>query len=137
YGLVTILLIFGFYKFFDFEARAIQPLVANSPLMSFLYNLLDLHGVSALIGSAEIIIALLIGLRPWYPRLSAVGSLAAVAMFVSTLTFLISTPQMWSWVEGIPVPTDGGFLFKDVILLAGSLWTAAEALRAAHNNNNQ
>ena len=105
--------------------------------MSFLYNLLDLRGVSALIGSAEIIIALLISLRPWYPRISAVGSLAAVAMFVSTLTFLISTPQMWSLVEGIIVPADGGFLFKDLILLAGSMWTATEALRAAHNHNKQ
>jgi uncharacterized membrane protein YkgB len=105
--------------------------------MSFLYNMLDLRGVSVLIGSAEIVIALLIALRPWYPSLSAAGSLAAVAMFISTLTFIISTPQMWSWVEGIPVPADGGFLFKDVILLAGSMWTAAEALRAAHIRNNQ
>lgn len=131
YGLVLLLLGIGAFKFTNAEAQAIQPLVSNSPLMFWLYSLLDVRGVSALIGVTEIGMAVLIALRPWSPRLSALGSLGGSLMFFTTLTFLVSTPGMWTVVEGFVVPTDGGFLLKDIVLLGGSLWTAAEALQAS------
>jgi uncharacterized membrane protein YkgB len=130
YGLVAILLYFGAFKFTPTEARAIQPLVELSPLMSWLYLILSVDGVSRLVGVAELTIAGLIFLRPWWPTLSAVGSLAAVVMFLVTLSFLLSTPGLWQWVDGFPAPTEGAaFLVKDVFLLGAALVTAAEALQ--------
>jgi reactive chlorine resistance protein C len=128
YGLVLILVYFGAFKFTPTEARAIQPLIEHSPLMSWLYSLLDVSGVSRLIGIAELTIAGLILSRPWSARVSGLGSLAAVGMFLTTLSFLLTTPGMWQWVDGYPAPSAGGaFLLKDVFLLGAALITAGEA----------
>ncbi len=69
---------------------------------------------------------------PVAPRLSALGSFGAIGMFLTTLSFLVTTPGMWALVEGLPAPSgSGGFILKDVILLGATIWTAREALAAA------
>lgn len=129
YALVLILLYFGTFKFTLAEAQAIQPLLTHSPLMSWLYRILDVEGVSRLIGVAELSIAALILLRPWRPFWSALGSMAAIVMFLTTLSFLLTTPGIWHWVEWFPAPTDGAaFILKDVFLLGAAICTAGEAL---------
>ncbi|MCD0467014.1 YkgB family protein [Flavobacterium sp. ENC] len=137
YSLVLLLLSFGVFKFYAFEAEAIQPLVANSPFMSWLYRLLSVGQVSALIGAVEIVLAVLIAIKPWQPKLSAYGSFGAVLMFITSLTFLISTPGMWITQEGLPVPSDGGFILKDIVLLGSAMWTAADALIAYNKKKSQ
>ena len=134
YGLVLLVLWFGLFKFTPTEAQAIQPLVANSPLLSWLYALTDVRGASRLIGIAEIAIALLIAARPISARASALGSLGATVMFLTTLSFLATTPGSWGRVDGFLVPTGaGGFLIKDLLLLGAALWTAYEALTASRS----
>src|SRR4051812_4569345 len=78
YALVLIFVIFGSLKFTAAEAAAIKPLISNSPFMSWLYGPLSEQGVSNLIGSVELVTALLIGARPISARISAIGSAAAV-----------------------------------------------------------
>ena len=132
YGLVAILLYFGAFKFHPVEAAGIEPLVANSPLMSWLLTFLSIRGVSNLLGVTEITIAILIALRPFLPKASALGSIVAIGMFLVTLSFLFTTPGMWAHVDGFPLPVpkaSGGFLIKDVFLLGAAMWTAGEALR--------
>ena len=128
YGLVFLLLLWGSFKFFEFEAQGIQPLVEHSPLLAWLYPIFGLRGTSALIGVIELIAAGLIAIRPWAPRLSGFGSLIASATFVITLSFLFTTPGALS-----PSSPVNGFLLKDIILLGAALSTAAEALRAARS----
>src|SRR5918993_3734979 len=77
-GLVVLILWFGVFKFTPTEAEAIRPLVAHSPLLAWLYAATDVRRASYVIGSLEILIALLIAVRPVWPRVSALGSLAAV-----------------------------------------------------------
>jgi uncharacterized membrane protein YkgB len=64
---------------------------------------------------------------------SAVGSLLAVGMFLSTLSFLVTTPGTWAGeVGGFPaISVLGQFLVKDVALLAAAVWSFGEAVRAA------
>ena len=50
YGLVVVLLLIGVLKFTPGEAAGIRPLVAHSPLMSWMYGLLSVQGVSNVIG---------------------------------------------------------------------------------------
>ena len=57
YGLVVVLLLIGFLKFTAAEAAGIQPLVAHSPLLSWIYLFLSVQGVSNLIGAIEIAVA--------------------------------------------------------------------------------
>jgi reactive chlorine resistance protein C len=128
--LVGILLYFGLFKFTPTEARAIQPLIEHSPLMSWMYSILGVDAVSRLIGATELTIASLILARPWSPALSAAGSLAAIGMFLVTLSFLLTTPGLWVWVDGFPAPSEGAaFLIKDVFLLGAAIVTAGEAGR--------
>ena len=128
YGLVVVLLLIGALKFTPGEAAGIQPLVAHSPLMSWMYGLLSVQGVSNVIGAIEIATAALISLRPISAKASFVGSLAAVLTFLLTVSFLFSTPGAAALKYGFPILGDAGqFLIKDLVLLGASLWTAAEA----------
>jgi len=128
YGLVLTLLLIGALKFTGGEAQGIQPLVANSPLMFWLYRILSIQSVSNLIGVIEIVVALLIALRPLSARLSFIGSLGAIITFVLTVSFLLSTPGALHFSHGLPLLGDAGqFLIKDLVLLGASIWTAAEA----------
>ena len=128
YGLVIMLLLIGVLKFTAAEAHGIQPLIANSPLMSWLYRVFSLQAVSNLIWIVEIIVALLIALRPFSAKISFIGSLGAIITFVLTVSFLSSTPGAFEFTDGLPVLGDAGqFLIKDVVLLGASIWTAAES----------
>lgn len=133
YGLALILLYYGFAKFYAFEAKGIVPLIANSPLMSWMYSVLSVQAVSNVIGSAEIVFAVLIALRFFSARLSAVGSIGAIFITLTTLSFLFTTPGAWTSVPGFPLPfatSTGAFLLKDVFLLGAALVTAGEALES-------
>jgi uncharacterized membrane protein YkgB len=126
YGLAFLLVAIGSTKFFAFEARAIQPLVAHSPFVGWLYPVLGLQGVSNLFGLSEVATGILIALRPVSPKISTVGSLAAIAIFMTTLSFLFTTPGALA-----PSSPAGGFLVKDIVLLGAAVYTAGEALRSA------
>jgi uncharacterized membrane protein YkgB len=123
YGLVALLLLWGSFKFFAFEAMAVQPLVEHSPFLGWLLPVFGLRGASDIIGVFEVGAGLLIATRPWFPRLSGYGSLAASGIFAITLSFLVTTPG----ALGIASPLNG-FLLKDIMFLGGALVTAAEAL---------
>ena len=92
YGLVLVIAWIGFMKFTAYEAAGIHPLVANSPLMSWAYMILSERAFSALLGVVEISVAAMIALRPLSAKVSAMGSALAAVMFLTTLTFLLSTP---------------------------------------------
>src|SRR3954463_732375 len=133
YGLVIVLLWIGGMKFTAYEAEGIKPLVANSPLMGGVYRLVSVGGFSASLGAVEISIGLLIALRPIWPLGSAVGSGLAAGTFLTTLTFLFTTPGWEKSLGGFPTLSamPGQFLLKDVVLLGASLFTAGESLEAA------
>jgi len=132
YGLALVLFWIGGMKFTAYEAEAIRPFVENSPLFSWTYPVVGVQGLSNILGVTEILVGLLIATRLWLPRVSAVGSLLAAGMFLSTLSFLVTTPQAWVPELGFPAAgVPGQFLLKDVVLLGAALWSAAEAWTAA------
>ncbi len=136
YALVIILLWVGALKFTAYEAEAIQVFVENSPLLSWLYDVVSVRTFSTLLGIVEITLGLMIATRPFMPKVSAVGSLGALLLFLVTLTFVFSTPGVWQPGYGFPYlsPDPGQFLAKDVALAAIAIWTAGEALRATHES---
>ena len=118
-------------KFTAYEAAGIQPLVANSPLMGWMYGFLGVRTFSNLLGTVEIAVAVMIALRAVSPRIAAVGSGMAVAMFLTTLSFLFSTPGWEPSLGGFPALSvvPGQFLLKDLVLLGAAVWSLGEALR--------
>src|SRR5262247_3256513 len=132
YGLVVVIAWIGALKFTTYEATAIQPLIAHSPVFSWIYGVVSVRAFAAALGTVEIIAALLIAIRPLALRLSAAGSAMAVLLFAGTLSFLFTTPGATA-AGGFPVLSvlPGQFLLKDLVLIGAALWTLGDALGAA------
>lgn len=131
WGLVLVLAWIGGMKFTAYEAMGIQPLVAHSPLVGWMYDFLSVRSFSTMLGFIEIGTAVLIGLRSVSPRASAVGSVLAMGLFATTLSFLFSTPG-WEPSLGFPALSamPGQFLVKDIVLFGASMWSLGESLKA-------
>ena len=131
-ALAGCLLWVGALKFAEYEAENIQPMVSTSPLFSRINERLGARKTARLIGVAEIALGILISARPLSPRASALGGVGATAMFLTTLSFLLTMPGVWEEDWGFPALSfEGQFLAKDGVLLGAAMLTAAESLRAA------
>jgi uncharacterized membrane protein YkgB len=159
-GLVIVLLWIGGLKFADYEADSIVPLVANSPFMSFLYHYSapeyrhymnkegevipahhqwnDENGTYTFshgLGVVIVLIGLLIASYPVAPQVSAVGSFLLILMTCTTLSFLVTTPEIWvpavgSSTHGFPYLAAGGrLIIKDSIILGAAVVTLADSAR--------
>ena len=132
YGLVIVIAWYGGLKFMNYEAEGIQPLVSASPFMGWLYNIFSVYTFSALLGVFELSAAVLLAVKPWWPRVSVFGSLLEIMLFIGTISFMVTTPGVFDAAQGgFPaLSLEGGFLMKDIALLGISVWTLTDALRA-------
>ena len=132
YALVVVIAWIGALKYTGYEAAAIQPLIAHSPIFSWLYSILSVRDFAAVLGSVELVAALLIAIRPLAPRISVIGSAMGILLFLGTLSFLFTTPGVTA-ASGFPVLSalPGQFLLKDLVLVTASLWTLGDSLGAA------
>jgi uncharacterized membrane protein YkgB len=121
WSLVFFLVLFGALKWTVDEAQSIQPLIANSPFLGWLDLTLGAQRASEVIGVLELVTALFITLRRWAPRLTMIGGVMSVLMFITTLSFLVTTPNVGPMV---------GFLMKDLTLLGVAIWITGEAWAA-------
>ena len=132
YGLALIFLWIGGMKFTAYEAQGIRPLAENSPLMSWLLAVLGTQAFSNLLGLVEIATGVLLALRPVSALAAAIGGGMAIATFLTTLSFLFTTPGWERSLGGFPALSalPGQFLLKDVVLLGAAVWSLREALAA-------
>ena len=132
YGLVIVLAWFGAMKFTHYESQGISHWVANSPFMSWVYNIMSIDAFGRLNGSIELITAALLAVKPWFPKASVVGGVFVSLFFVTTLSFMITTPGVGeASAGGFPVlSADGEFLMKDIALIGLALWLLADAIDA-------
>jgi uncharacterized membrane protein YkgB len=131
YGLVVVFVWIGAMKFTAYEAEAIQPLVSHSPFMAWMYQFLSVPAFSNCLGVLEIAIGILIAMRPISVTASAFGSLLAAGLFLTTLSFMITTPPTWeATLGGFPALSvaPGQFLLKDIVLLGASVWSLGDSL---------
>ena len=132
YGLVIVLAWFGAMKFTYYESHGISHWVANSPFLSWVYHIISIDAFGRLNGSIELITAALLAVKPWFPKASVVGGIFASLFFVTTLSFMITTPGTGeASAGGFPVlSADGEFLMKDIALIGLALWLLADAIDA-------
>lgn len=133
YGLVIVIAWFGGMKFTAYEAQGIQPLVSESPFMSWLYDIFSVYTFSVLLGVFEVAAAVLIAVKPWWPKASVFGSGLAILLFAATISFLFTTPGVFEGTFPL-LSLTGGFLIKDVALMGVSMWTLTDALRATRSS---
>jgi uncharacterized membrane protein YkgB len=132
WALVVIFLWIGGMKFTGYEANAIAPLIAHSPFMSWLHALFGIQGASYVLGVLELATAAALIIGAFNGFASALGAAMSAVTFITTLTFLVTTP-------GVGEPTAGGFpalsglpgqfLLKDLVLLAASLCLLRASVR--------
>jgi reactive chlorine resistance protein C len=133
YGLVVVIGWIGALKYTGSEATRIQLYISNSPFMSWLNELFGVRALADVIGAVEILAAVLIALHAVSPRLGVVGGALGTLLFVSTLSFLFTTPDVGdAKAGGFPALSSvGQFLIKDIVLLGASVWVAGLSLVAA------
>ncbi|KMQ69358.1 membrane protein [Chryseobacterium sp. FH2] len=119
FGASLILLWIGIFKFTPTEANAIRPLIENHFLTFFVYNFVSVQAVSNAIGVIEIIIALLLLFSVKFAFLGRYAAIGMIVIFLTTLSYLLTTPGIWKVVDSIPV-TDF-FILKDLLFLGFGL----------------
>jgi uncharacterized membrane protein YkgB len=131
-SLVMIYAWFGGMKFTAYEAEGLTGLVGNSPFLGWAYSLFSERLFSGLLGILELSIGALIAARLVSPVYSLVGGVLSAGLFVTTLSFMATTPGVFEPEMGFPAISvaPGQFLLKDVGLLALSLWIAVDSLAA-------
>src|SRR3954447_22008708 len=132
YGLVIVIAWFGAMKFTSYESQGISHWVANSPFLGWVYHIMSIDAFGRVNGSIELIVAALLAVKPWFPKASVVGGIFASLFFVTTLSFMITTPGVGeASAGGFPVlSADGEFLMKDIANLGLALWLLADAIDA-------
>jgi reactive chlorine resistance protein C len=144
----------------DYEADGIVPLVANSPLMSFFYHYPapeyrqymnkegevipayqqwhesnGTYSFSHGLGVVIVLIGVLIAAYPILPQVSAVDSFLLILMSLTTLSFLVTTPEAWvpalgASTHGFPYLSGAGrLIIKDAIMLGAAVVTLADSAR--------
>lgn len=165
---VAILIIFvwiGGLKFWNYEAEGIVPFVANSPFMSFFYSQKapdyksyklkegefdqakhewhqknNTYVFSRGLGILIMSIGVLTFLGMFFPKVGVVGAGLAIIMTLGTLSFLVTTPEVWvpnlgSGEFGFPLLTGAGRLvIKDTAILAGAIVLLSESAQRILKN---
>lgn len=131
--LVLIFALFGYAKWFAYEAEALIPLMSNSPLFAWMYPAFGEQGASYALGVVEWATGLGLAIGAWKPRISVIAAAASTVTFCLTLTLIITTPGGWEESAG-GFPALGGdtsFLIKDAVLAAASLVLLKQGILAA------
>ncbi len=160
-AILIVMVWIGGLKIYQYEADGIVPFVANSPLMSFFYakeapeyqeyknpegktvqKNIDWHTENGTyvfsygLGAVIIVIGILTFLGIWFPRIGFWGGMLTFGMSLVTLSFLITTPEVYVPNLGGDFPTPqhgfpylsgaGRLVLKDVIMLAVGLICASD-----------
>ncbi|MDH4608422.1 DUF417 family protein [Pseudomonas sp. BN102] len=136
FALAIIYFWFGGMKFTHYEAQGLVPLVSNSPLLGWVYEIFSVDIFSSLLGVLEVSIGALIAGRLLSPKLSLIGGVLSAGLFFTTLSFMFSTPGVIEPGLGFPAITvaPGQFLLKDIGLLAASIFVAGHSLTELENH---
>jgi uncharacterized membrane protein YkgB len=140
-SMIIIFVLFGYQKWFEYEAQVLIPFISNGPLISWLYPVFGIRGGSWFLGVSEWLIGALLILGFRNKTLGTLGALGSVITFFCTVTIIPFMPNGWvAAAGGFPAmaPDTVSFLMKDVVLLAASVYLLKQdALRvsAAETSN--
>lgn len=163
-AILVVMVWIGGLKIYQYEADGIVPFVANSPLMSFFYTKqgsaykefknpegktvqknVDWHNENGTylfaygLGSVIVVIGILVFLGIWFVKIGLIGGLLTFGMSLVTLTFLITTPEVYVPNLGGDFPTPqfgfpylsgaGRLVLKDIIMMGAGLIIASDCAR--------
>lgn len=163
-AILVVMVWIGGLKAFQYEADGIVPFVANSPFMSFFFTKdapeyqqyknpegktvqknIEWHKENGTyifsygLGAVIIVIGLLTFLGIWYVKIGLIGGLLTFGMSLVTLSFLITTPEVYVPNLGGDFPTPqfgfpylsgaGRLVLKDIIMMGAGLICASDCAK--------
>jgi uncharacterized membrane protein YkgB len=86
------------------------------------------------LGCVIVGLGVLIALHPLLPQVAAVGSFLVILMALTTLSFLVTTPEAWvsgaAYRRGFPfLALPGLLVIKDSIMLGAAILTMADSAK--------
>jgi uncharacterized membrane protein YkgB len=132
-SMVFVFLMFGYQKWFAYEAETLIPFISNGPLIFWLYPVFGKQGASWFLGSSEWLFAALLFCGFWNKKAGTLGALGCAFAMIGTVTIIPFMPDGWDAAAGFPAMKGNvAFLMKDVVLLAASFYLLKQDLvRAA------
>jgi len=123
-SMVIIFLLFGYQKWFQYEAQALIPYISHGPLIFWMYPVFGARGTSYFLGAAEWGFGALLLAGFWNKKLGILGALGSCFSFIATVTIIPFMPNGWApSAGGFPAMTETtAFLLKDLVLLAVSVY---------------
>jgi uncharacterized membrane protein YkgB len=122
-SMVIIFLLFGYQKWFAYEAKVLIPYISNDPLISWLYPAFGIQGASWFLGVSEWAFGALLFLGFWDKKLGILGAIGSTITFATTVSIIPFMPNGWDPAAGFPAMAGNvPFLVKDVVLLAASIY---------------
>lgn len=132
-SMVLVFLLFGYQKWFEYEAKVLLPFISNGPLISWMYPVFGVRGATYFLGVSEWLFGALLFLGFWNKKLGVLGALGSCFSFVATLTIIPFVPDGWAAsAGGFPaMAINVAFLMKDLVLLAASFYLLRQDLERA------
>lgn len=128
YGLAIAFIWLGLMKLKNSEADYLKQILANSSLFKWLLKYITSYTFSMMIAYLQIIIGVLIALKPVARKLSFWGGvLASVVLFLSVSSLFTST-FVWQAPYGFPeLSKVGQSILKDMVLLGAAMWCVGDS----------
>ncbi len=122
-SMVLIFVLFGYQKWFEYEAETLIPFISNGPLIFWLYPVFGVRGASWFLGASEWLFAALLFWGFWNKKAGVLGALGCLFAMIGTVTIIPFMPDGWDAAAGFPAMKGNvAFLMKDVVLLAVSFY---------------
>src|SRR6202047_3697273 len=133
-SMALIFLLFGYQKWFEYEAQTLIPFIRNGPLIFWMYPVFGIRGASGFLGASEWLFAALLFWGFWNKKAGILGALGCAFAMIGTVTISPFMPDGWDAAAGFPAMKGNvAFLMKDVVLLAASIYLLKQdAVRVAH-----
>jgi len=132
-SMVFVFLMFGYQKWFAYEAETLIPFIKNGPLIFWMYPVFGVRGASCFLGASEWLFAALLFWGFWNKKAGMLGALGCAFAMIGTVTIIPFMPDGWDAAAGFPaIKGNVAFLMKDVLIFAASFYLLKQDLvRAA------
>jgi uncharacterized membrane protein YkgB len=122
-SMVLVFLLFGYQKWFAYEAQTLIRFIEHGPLIFWLHPVFGIRGASWFLGASEWLFAALLFWGFWNKKAGMLGALGCCLAMIGTVTIIPSMPNGWDEAAGFPaMKGDVAFLMKDVVLLAAAFY---------------
>src|ERR1700740_3684255 len=92
-AMVLIFALFGYQKWFDYEAQVLIPFISNGPFIFWLEPVFGVHGATYFLAVSQGLFGTLLLAGFWNKPLGILGAIGSTGTFVMTVTIIPFIPN--------------------------------------------